>query len=898
MGKWILDRFELLYFDLKHKRWRLFQEDLLSQRHAKARSLEDGELVNYRRYIQDFLHSIHAAFKQRPEGSEIIINPPKPSDNTTIIVNKDTLGRLEAAFREYKPAKEPKEVLNSILKYYQDVIRFERLHKDEKVREAKGVANLFDEFLQEVIKVNFAQDIKLEGYSYTAVLDAISILPILRHWDVWGALDQGRAGNQDSLLHEAGRIREPMYAAKLTYREEGCDHNALSTQLLGYEVRLHAVYQDTANPSAIPQVVAENDYFAYCYNPLRGSDGEKPLYLAYGSLLDKLQKASTIEEKQENSGPLPIYYIACPIVTTFGRRHFLHFYLRPDDSNATATLQDLWDTWKRFQALIGWENLRPLLISEMEHIDLAYFQTFLAHEIPKTDQKSLISKFCETGHLMFPIAGMKHSGEVFRYEKYQVPYEINEGNYVYGDILFECGEVWRPQVESHDPLTSDKVTLSDLNITYWPEESGGNSAKVTGTLNKGRRERTIRQQYDLAHQMWYAHRKQQENFEKMKDDLRSQCRRKLEKLPFSEKSALRRKLARADWQEIIVDGVKARDFLKPWLKSDEPLGDKHRHILLTILSGGVHLFLSEYLELHPIKRLCHTNKTETGYGSAEYELWGHWKNLCTCKTRLEELKKELEIVKSCRVYSNQKREGNNYCDTLHEFTSRVMDFLNNPGKEDTVPFDVDNLRKQYLRQPLSFLDVGTDPYDFDIVGDYKPYVCLPKTFLSNIGILLKENIKSDIGEVFHFRLPIGFESDDSIKNPFGSFLFRNYALIAVPSLWNTRDRVPGWLTQLQTKTVSLLGDVGCLYFGHRRNGQDWEYFLATEQQLSPAERNTVWPNEDVSGRLKVDKKYDSVIIAERKGYLRAHIETILAHITSLKANGLIILTFDGWYTYD
>ncbi len=82
MGKWILDRFELLYFDLKHKRWRLFQENPLK---LGSRGKEkQNSPANYRDSIQHFLHSIHEAFDNIPRGTGITVRIPTAREHRDV----------------------------------------------------------------------------------------------------------------------------------------------------------------------------------------------------------------------------------------------------------------------------------------------------------------------------------------------------------------------------------------------------------------------------------------------------------------------------------------------------------------------------------------------------------------------------------------------------------------------------------------------------------------------------------------------------------------------------------------------------------------------------------------------------------------------------------------------
>lgn len=521
MGKWVLDRFELLYFDLKHKRWRMFQENLLELKNnlEKSQSIKKGEQEedrpgSYRRNIQRFLHSVRGAFGHIPKGTGITVHAPEVTDEVTFTIQVNTLRLMRSAFKKYKPHRRPDKVLGAILDYYQQVIDFEGLNpkRTEKngVKPA-GVKAFFVEFRDLINKQGFDEDVTITT-NYDTILNAISILPLLSHWEIYGALYQGWTGDlqgsakeRKTLLHEVGRIREPMYAAELIYPTPG-NSVAPSFKLLGYEERLQVLFQDIAKPSGTPRVIAEKDYFAYCHRPTDNNVflGETALYLTYAAFIDSLQLLlDKSEETTTGNGLKRIFYIAYPIMTTLGRRHFLHFYLKPSDIT-NATLVDLWETWQRFHALIGWESLKPLIVSEMEHIDLAYFQSFLINEItPQSSDENITSRICENGHLLFPVERFSTKAQTYSYEKYLAPQDEHKKPL---PIHFFLGEVWEESRSAEPP--KDAASQRDLSpyqhdVRYVPEMATWDisGSPILEQLNADRCDRILVQQIELAEQM-------------------------------------------------------------------------------------------------------------------------------------------------------------------------------------------------------------------------------------------------------------------------------------------------------------------------------------------------------------------------------------------------------------
>jgi hypothetical protein len=657
MGKWVLDRFELIYFDLKHKRWRLFQEDL--QDYAGVTSaLEVGspgdhtggetqqtEIANYRRNIQDFLHSIREAFDHIPKGTGIRIEREKPDKKQTITFEATKIAALQAALGSYSADAEPKDVLDAVLAYFQEAIGNEFPEK-----KGDGVRKFFQDFQDAIAKHGFTSAITIET-TYATVLEALSILPILSHWDIAGALNQGWAGRRTTLLHEAGRAREPMYAAELSFPEQqtpttgedgaspsvssgteavpwnahsvdpGCNTESESYRLLGYEARLRVLSQDLTHPTRSPILVSEDDYYAYCHilgkalwpDDNKEVPGERALYAVFALFNDELQTLA------RPNAPKAItertYYIAYPIITTLGRRHFLHCYLRPEDST-DAPLEDLWETWQRFHVLLGWDSLRPLLVSEMEHIDLAYFQSFLFHSFENHQTPDdIVERLCKFGHLLFPAERFSHCGVTYSY--YEHWYPCDNGHQPQA-ISFSFGEKWRTPVEGEPKKTfsSKERSLPGYSIHYAPKTTAWDvdGSRILKQWNTNRCDRILLQQIRLAEQMAkLIAAEQRKRLNDVKNEL-GKLRAEVVNVQVTERrAAITAVMTKAAIPPGSLAAIQSR---YQHYKNEE-----HRlegQLLLTedelstgfvlLLETDIHTFISWYLESEPLHSICHAGK--------------------------------------------------------------------------------------------------------------------------------------------------------------------------------------------------------------------------------------------------------------------------------------------------
>jgi hypothetical protein len=125
----------------------------------------------------------------------------------------------------------------------------------------------------------------------SAARDLISLLPLLPHWDLYGALHHGWLPFQDrtqapsaSLWQTAGQCRTPFYCTRLIYlRGSDADATLRSKQLLGYSAAVEAMFADLADPDRQPVPIALREYYEYAFYPK--DKNEKLLYQFYALLI-------------------------------------------------------------------------------------------------------------------------------------------------------------------------------------------------------------------------------------------------------------------------------------------------------------------------------------------------------------------------------------------------------------------------------------------------------------------------------------------------------------------------------------------------------------------------------------------------------------------------------------
>jgi len=175
-----------------------------------------------------------------------------------------------------------------------------------------------------------------------------------------------------------------------------------SEDLLGYPVTLSLLGQDLTQlaggtsplngDQASPEPV---DFFEYCHQPGTGTfgDSEKVLYRAFAYFGDHLQQALADDSKH-------VYYFSYPVVTS-GWRHFLHIYVKANDSDEEVVLPKLWEAWKPLHDhLMAGEFLKNVN-EAVQRASEAHYQTRIQAELEDSCRQAADLSAMETNHLPF-----------------------------------------------------------------------------------------------------------------------------------------------------------------------------------------------------------------------------------------------------------------------------------------------------------------------------------------------------------------------------------------------------------------------------------------------------------------------------------------------------------------
>jgi hypothetical protein len=460
----------------------------------------------------------------------------------------------------------------------------------------------------------------------------ISLLPILRHWDLYGAIRHAWApGSKEpphSLWQELGRAREPFYCNHFVYYPPSTGTYPTSKDVLKYEISAEAVFTDLARINPDPVWIAPRDYFDYAYPP---DKEELPHYRIYSFFMDTLQLAlsSPTAKSQQD-----LYYIAYPVFSGLSRRHFLHIYVRPNAPD--ASLKDLWQAWREWHPFLNWDDLRRLLVDELEQVDLARFQTRVIEKIEKYCKQQRVqdhkeetegaalcrSQVADQLHLLFPVRCACTDGRIGLYEVSPkgdtlpgtVPWNnLGPPGTLDKDVLrtMTCkGEIGTSA--SCERVRSGPASQAKL---LWDEQLLGPHSSVQAEIARGRRERLVAQQLEFANMIWKSHkgtRIQTETENKRKwSELRPLLVKKKNDLltEICKTAGSFKDRFNADSIRNVLGCDNLPELFQPYfyLESLDPKDESAwKAVFREIASSSLHRLVSEYIETGVVRWLTHT----------------------------------------------------------------------------------------------------------------------------------------------------------------------------------------------------------------------------------------------------------------------------------------------------
>lgn len=549
-GHWRIDRFELIYYNARHKRWQYFAEDpLISFNDHKNH--RDGESP-HRRQVRRFLFMVRGAIEQlvstlKPDCFEV--RPRRGGDpNRPIPIHRPSFAGWQKSWDEY-------------LGY---------LHHSARLAERLPVSDL--DALNRCFSDLGTSGTGTHELSRNLSITLLSLLPILEGWDTWGCFLRARKASIQELspsMHFPPACAdadwfEPFYIAEVEY--SGASNGTVSAELLGEDVNLEAGCCDLATSAPEFKMSRRADFFEYCRRP-EELDGELYLYRCYGHLVDALIKALS-----GGGDGRRFFFVAYPLQTA-GRLHFLQIALTTTD--ADASVSTLHNDWSDIHGRFWQAECRTMLAAEQERIALSAFQHAAASSLRelatpgvKLTDEALKSVLAENIYNLFPIRFAKASNRSWHYTPDKYEETTQSGGETTQSGVRGCilGYRWQP-LEAGPPqyAGTDEKNLIDFQAHSYGIE--GKAPRIgnhilQNTLIEQRIVQSIEQQMDYLKSMRYAIEQERRLEEEETRRTGIALVLFLEGLPESEARRIMEARALDDVQDILLSDVPA-DFSNP-----------------------------------------------------------------------------------------------------------------------------------------------------------------------------------------------------------------------------------------------------------------------------------------------------------------------------------------------
>lgn len=336
---WLIDRFDLIFYNGRHRRWQFFAEDPAV---IKVAPLGPGEglhryqirdlLATFRQIVLSLVSSGKGKFKIRPR-------PPQPGD--------DAKPSIELA------APTSESWWNNYWSTYLDYLIATAWH-DGVIDEHRTTLHCW--FKNPQTKI-----------SRREALTFLSLLPIFEDWDTWGCMVRARRADHKRPRDAFPPLAAQGWSAPLSVVE--LDYNGKvagpSATVLAKPVDIEALCLNVDSPTPRLSHSARGDFFdpRYCLEP---QATHLLPYRFYAALVDQIMK------KLAPGNPDKQFVIAYPLSVS-GRLHFLQIALSPQgDQNADVRL--LWQHWTEIHRQIWTPPLRAFLREEMQRIVASAFR--------------------------------------------------------------------------------------------------------------------------------------------------------------------------------------------------------------------------------------------------------------------------------------------------------------------------------------------------------------------------------------------------------------------------------------------------------------------------------------------------------------------------------------------
>ena len=345
---WRIDRFELIFYNSRNRRWQYFAENPLVPSDAAGNNKESL----HRREIRSLLSTMR-------ETVESCLLVSKNAVFTLAELRRFSTSGDAGKIEVVSPPSSavPSSVWGLYLNYLKATAKREGVPPEHFQNLDSWIANPTEK----------------KFFSHDEALTVLSLLPIIEDWDTWGCFLRARnqslkEGAESFPPVSASDWSEPFSIVELLYSDHGsypCPESCSQKGLLSKHTQIEGLCQDLGDPSGQTHHVTRADFFdrRYCKLP-RGE--EKFLYQCYAHLIDPIFAAPAEQSNRRQ------FVIAYPI-SIGGRLHFLQMIVSAEEGSEVSVCS-LWIDWQSIHRALWTTETKAFLQDELLRILTSAFQ--------------------------------------------------------------------------------------------------------------------------------------------------------------------------------------------------------------------------------------------------------------------------------------------------------------------------------------------------------------------------------------------------------------------------------------------------------------------------------------------------------------------------------------------
>jgi len=336
---WLIERFDLIFYNGRHRRWQFFAEDPDASEDPDAAKVA---VLNPRGGLHRYqIRSLLATFRQ------IVRSSVTPCAARFEIASKSIVSHIKIEAPQGDWWKKHN-------KTYLDYLIATAWHDGIIEEHRRSLHRWFEDPKTEI--------------SRAEALTFLSLLPIFEDWDTWGCITRARRSSSHRLSNAfpppcAQDWAAPLSVVELDYKGK---IRGPSAKLLNGPVDIEAICLDLASPGSEPHPSPRQDFFDLRYCQLPQKSHLIP-YRFYAALVDPI-----LTKLAPSQSPDRQFIISYPL-SVAGRLHFLQIALSPP-KDGTVGVSTLWKHWLQVHEQIWTPSLRAFFREEMQRIVTSAFQ--------------------------------------------------------------------------------------------------------------------------------------------------------------------------------------------------------------------------------------------------------------------------------------------------------------------------------------------------------------------------------------------------------------------------------------------------------------------------------------------------------------------------------------------